>query len=65
MDDLLVGQYVVAIYDNMWYIAMVECEDPDEENDGYTLLKYMKRKGENCLVWGKTDLLKTKNSDIF
>ena len=32
---------------------------------GYTLLKYMKRKGENCLVWGKTDLLKTKNSDIF
>ena len=65
MDNLLVGQYVVAIYDNMWYIAMVECEDPDEENDKYTLLKYMERKGENCFVWGKTDLLKTKNSDIF
>ena len=65
MDDFLVRQYVVAICNNMQHIAMVEDEDPDEENDGYTFLKYMQRKGENCFIWGKVDLLKTKNSDIL
>ena len=63
--DLLVGEYVVAVYDDQWYIAIVEGEDPDEEEEGFTLLKYMDRKGDNKFVWGKDDLLKTKDTDII
>ena len=65
MADLLVGEYVVAVYDDQWYIAIVEGEDPDEEEEGFTLLKYMDRKGDNKFVWGKDDLLKTKDTDII
>jgi hypothetical protein len=32
---------VVLVYGKAWYIAQVEGEDPDEESNGFTLLKYM------------------------
>ena len=43
-----VGGYVAAVYDGDWYMAQVEGEEPE----GYTLLKYMERKGNNQFVWG-------------
>ena len=60
-----VGSYVVATYDDEWYIALVEGEEPDEETPGFTMLKYMERRGRNSFVWGTTrDTLKTNNRDI-
>lgn len=41
--DYIVGQFVAAVYSNMWYIAQVEGEEEDEELPGYTLLRYMNR----------------------
>ncbi len=44
----------------------MEGEDPDEESDGFTLLKYMSRIGHNQFVWGNhVDRLKTNNADIL
>jgi hypothetical protein len=43
-----VRSYVAAVYDGDWYVAQVE----GEETEGYTLLKYMERKGNNQFVWG-------------
>ena len=64
--DYQVGSYVVAIYENHWYIAQVEGEDPDEETEGFTLLHYMDLKGFNKFTWGeKKDILKTNNKDII
>ena len=63
--DYQVGSHVVAKYDNDWYIAQVEGEDPDEEEDGFTLLMYMERKGNNQFIWGKKDLFRTDNKDII
>ena len=55
-----VGSFVVAVYDKAWYVAQVEGEEPEEETEGFTLLKYMERKGVNQFVWGKvSDRLKT------
>ncbi len=51
-----VGSYVAAVYDGDWYMAQVEDEEPEEETEGYTLLKYMERKGNT---------LKTINKDIL
>jgi hypothetical protein len=51
-----VGSYVAAVYDGDWYMAQVEGEEPEEETEGYTLLKYMERKGNT---------LKTINKDIL
>ena len=68
VSEYSVGEYVVAIYDQDWFIAQVEGEEPENECDGFTLLKYMIRKGKNQFVWeedGKADLLKTINSDIL
>ena len=60
-----VGSYVVATYDDEWYIALVEGEEPEEETAGFTMLKYMERKGRNQFVWGTAkDTLKTNNKDI-
>ena len=58
--NLLVGQYVVALYNKVWNIAVIEGEDPEEEKGGYTLLKYMERKGDNSFLCGKIDLQKQK-----
>jgi hypothetical protein len=65
-DGYMVGSFVVAVYDKKWYIAQVEGEDPEEECKGFTLLKYMERRGENQFVWGQVrDTLKTNNQDIL
>lgn len=61
-----VGSYVAAVYDHEWYVAQVEAEEPENECQGFTLLKYMERKGKNQFVWGeKKDTLKTINRDIL
>ena len=41
------------------YIAVVEGEEPEKEEEGYTLLKYMEKKGNNQFVWGKLNLQRT------
>jgi hypothetical protein len=57
---------VVAVYDKTWYLAQVEGEEPENECEGFTLLRYMERKGHNKFVWGEVkDMLKTINSDIL
>jgi hypothetical protein len=61
----VVGAFVVAVYDSDWYIGQVEGEDPDQEEEGYTLVKYMEKKGHNRFVWGTDDILKTSNNDIL
>ncbi len=44
----------------------MEGEEPEEETEGYTLLKYMERMGNNQFVWGSgKDTLKTINKDIL
>jgi hypothetical protein len=60
-----VGSYVVAVYDDEWYIAQVEAEEPENECPGFLLLKYMERKGPNQFVWGSKDMLKTIDTDIL
>ena len=56
---------MVALYDNDWFIAQVEGEEPDEEVEGFTLLRYMEQKGENQFIHGKVDTLKTNDKDII
>jgi hypothetical protein len=47
---------VAAVYDYELYVAQVEGREPE----GYTLLKYMERKGNNQFGWGSgKDTLKT------
>ena len=61
-----VGSLVAAVYDRQWFIAQVEGEEPENECEGFTLLKYMKRVGHNQFVWGTIpDILKTINKDIL
>jgi hypothetical protein len=44
----------------------VECEEPENDCEGFTLLKYMDRRGNNLFVWGEAnDQLKTINSNIL
>ncbi len=44
----------------------MEGEETEEETEGYTLLKYMERMGNNQFVWGSgKDTLKTINKDIL
>lgn len=59
-----VGDFVVAVYDDDWYICQVEGDEI--EQDGYTLLRYMTRVGTNQHFWDpKPDILRTLNSDIL
>jgi hypothetical protein len=65
-----VGSWVVAVYKAEslaeWYVAQVEGEEPEEEEEGYTLLNYMERCGFNQFRWGKKkDVLKTRDRDIL
>lgn len=64
-ESLPVGQYVAAVYNGDWYIAQVEGEEEEEEKQGYTLLKYMKREGYNMFIWSKLDMLQTLHVDIL
>jgi hypothetical protein len=76
MDDIMatkpsaplyaVGSYVAAVFDQDWYVAQVEAEEPENECPGFTLLKYMEIKGHNQFVRGSgKDSLKTINSDVL
>ena len=69
VDEYPVGAFVAAIYEDEWYIAQVEGEEPDEETDGFILLKYMRptsQQIENSFVWPeKADILKTNIEDIL
>jgi hypothetical protein len=62
-----VGSFVVAIYDDHWYIAQVESEEPEEEIPDCILLKYMIRKGNNQFLWDEKvkDILRTDKKDII
>ena len=44
-EEFKVGDFVAAIYEEEWFVAQVEGEEPDEEEDGLILLKYMKQTG--------------------
>ena len=68
-EEYKVGDFVAAIYEEEWFVAQVEGEEPDEEEDGLILLKYMKQTGgrmKNSFIWpDKDDIFKTKESDIL
>jgi hypothetical protein len=60
------GSCCIAVNDKNWYVAQVEAEEPENNCEGFTLLRYMERKGANQLVWGKAvGTLKTINRDIL
>jgi hypothetical protein len=62
------GKYVIAKYDNEWYVAQV-VENQEEVQLGYTRLHYMTKKGRNHFTWGtatkKEDILNTLHEDIL
>jgi hypothetical protein len=60
--EYAVGSYVVAVYDGNWFIAQVEGEEPENECEGFTLLKYMERRGNNQFVWGEAKDVRPKIS---
>ncbi len=61
-----VGSFVAAVYERHWYISQVEGEEPENDCDGFILLKYMQRIGNNQFIWGRVpDLLKTIHFDIL
>jgi hypothetical protein len=58
------GSYVAAVYNQDWYVAQVEAEEPENECSGFTLFKHIERKGHSQFVWGSgKDTLKT-NYDV-
>ena len=67
--EFKVGDFGAVIYEEEWFVAQVEGEEPDEEEDGLILLKYMKQTGgrmKNSFIWpDKDDIFKTKESDIL
>ncbi len=64
--NFAVGSFDVAVYDKALYVAQVEGDEPEEETEGFTLLKYIERKDMNQVVWGKKlDRLKTLHTDIL
>lgn len=64
-EEFAVGSFVVAMYEGTWYVGQVEGEEPDQEVEGFTLVKYMEKKGENRFYFSQKDLLRTLNSDIL
>ena len=62
-EEYSVGTFVVAMYEEEWFIGQVE-----RERDGLVLVKYMKHSGghiKNSFMWpGKSDMLKTNVDDI-
>ncbi|KAI4469775.1 hypothetical protein MML48_1g18716 [Holotrichia oblita] len=63
LGDLELGGYVVAEYENRWYVANIL----DIKNKNKILkLKYMEPKGPNNFVWpSKNDIFDTSISDIL
>jgi hypothetical protein len=65
-DSYPVGNFVVVMYESLWYIGQVEAEETEEETAGFTQIKYMGRKEHNKFVCSvREDTYKTKNSDIL
>jgi hypothetical protein len=59
------GSFVVAIYEEEWYIAEV-CKDQSNTVSGYVTLSYMSKKGTNSFLWpSKVDLHPTLVEDII
>lgn len=64
-EEFPVGTFLVAMYEGTWFVGQVEGEDPDEEAEGFTLIRYMERKGDNRFLYSSKDILKTLNTDIL
>jgi hypothetical protein len=60
------GSYVIARYDNEWYVAQV-VNNQENVQAGYILLHYMDKKGRNHFMWNKEkeDMLLTLHEDIL
>ena len=59
------GQFVVADYEDEWFLAEVALEQEDVAK-GYTRLKYMAIKGANSFSWGlRPDIHVACNEDIL
>jgi hypothetical protein len=59
------GSFVVAIYEEEWYIAKV-CKDQSNTVSGCVTLSYMSKKGTNSFLWlSKADLHPTLVEDII
>jgi hypothetical protein len=60
------GSYVIARYDNKWYVAQV-VNNQENLQAGYILLHYMDKKGRNHFMRNKEkdDLLLTLHEDIL
>ena len=59
------GQFVVADYEDEWFLAEVALEQEDVAK-GYTRLKYMAIKGANSFSWGlRPDIHFACNEDIL
>ena len=59
------GQFVVAVYEEEWFLAEVALEQEDVAK-GYTRLKYMAIKGANSFAWGlRPDIHVACNDDIL
>jgi len=59
------GQFVVAVYEEEWFLAEVALEQEDVAK-GYTRLKYMAIKGVNSFCWGlRPDIHVACNEDIL
>ena len=63
--NFAVGSFVIAMYEGTWYLGQVEGQDPEDEMDGYTCVKYMEKKGENKFLFNHKDVLPTLNTDIL
>ncbi len=64
-DSYPVGNFVVAMYESLWYIGQVEAEETEKETAGFTQIKYMDKKAHEFVWGGREDTYKTKNSDIL
>ena len=63
--NFAVGSFVIAMYEGTWYLGQVEGQDPEDEIDGYTCVKYMEKKGVNKFLFNHKDVLPTLNTDIL
>jgi hypothetical protein len=58
------GAYVVAVYEQEWFLAEIT-KDQTGVGNGYTQLSYMAIKGNNSFAWGQKDIHVALNEDIL
>ena len=58
------GDYVVAVYEDQWFLAEIH-DDQRGVKRGYTKLSYMTLRGVNDFIWGPKDVHVTLNEDIL